>query len=147
MDARLTINGVERVLGHKALESVAFWLEDEPENSEIFHELAGSGSSEVRAAVAGNTHLSRETFRRLIEDTSVEVLRTIIVSDEARAHMTRRDLECLIAAGDRDILTALANDLESFSGTFQICEKEWLCERLARHSDPAVRFGLAKNTA
>ena len=86
MNAKLIINNIEVTLGHRQLEDLVFGLNDEPAMRDVFHELAKSSSSEVRNDIAGNRHLSVKTRRLMIADTSLEVMRTVIVSDEARHH-------------------------------------------------------------
>ena len=146
MDARLIINDHEVRLGHKGLAEIAYWLEDKPEHSDIFHELAKSECSEVLVCLVDKEHLSRLTVRMLIEESSLEVMRAVVDSKKARRRMTRRDLETYIDFGDCEILTALATHLSDFTEDYEICEPEWLCERLLSQPDPAVRYALAENT-
>ena len=49
--------------------------------------------------------------------------------------MTKEDIERYIESGDSEI------------EDFDICEKEWLCQRLYRAEDPQVRYELASNEA
>ncbi|MEW6078398.1 MAG: hypothetical protein AB1724_11345 [Thermodesulfobacteriota bacterium] len=146
MNAKLMINNYEITLGHKGLEEIAFWLEDAPENSDIFHELAKSESSALLVNLVDKEHLARLTVRMLIEDSSLEVMRAVIDSRHARKHMTRRDMEAYLATGDCELLSTMARDLEYFTEVYEVCEKDWLCEKLAGQKDPGVRFALAENT-
>ncbi len=145
MNAKLIVNDIVVDLGHQALEEIVFFLNDEPAMQDIFNELSKSPSSEIRKNIADNSHLPVHTRRRLIEDTDLEVMRTIIFSDEARQHMTLRDIERYLATGDREILTILADDLTDFTQVHEICETDWLCEKLINQPDPAVRYRLAGN--
>lgn len=146
MNAKLTINDYEITLGHKGLEEIAYWLEDAPENSDLFHELAKSEASAILVNLADKEHLSKLTFRMLIENNSMEVMRAVINSRNARVYMTRRDIENYIDTGDREILTTLANQLTAFTDSNEICEKQWLCNKLVGQPDPSVRYALAENT-
>ena len=58
--------------------------------------------------------------------------------------MTRRDLETYVVEGDCEVLTSLADSLKDFTRVHEICETEWLCEKLIMQTDPAVRFALAE---
>jgi hypothetical protein len=60
--------------------------------------------------------------------------------------MTRRDLENYIDSGDCEIMTSLVTNLDDFTERYEICEKDWLCKKLIKHPDPAVRYALAENT-
>ena len=146
MDAKLTINDIEIALGHKVLEEIVYCLEDDSENSDLFHALAKSESSAILVSLADKAHLSKLTFRMLIEKEAVEVMRAVVDSKSARQYMTRRDIENYIDTGDKEILTTLASRLAAFSDRHEICEREWLCEKLADQPDPAVRLALAENT-
>jgi hypothetical protein len=146
MNAKLKINDYEITLGHKALEDIAFMLEDIPEHRDIFHELAKSESSALLVNLVDKEHLAKLTVRMLIDDSSLEVMRAVIDSRHARKHMTRRDLEAYIATGDGELLSTMARDLEYFTEVYEVCEKDWLCEKLTGQKDPAVRFALAENT-
>lgn len=146
MNAKLTINDHEITLGHKGLEEIVYWLEDAPENSDIFHELAKLESSSLLVNLVDKEHLAKLTVRMLIEDSSLEVMRAVIDSRHARKHMTRRDMEAYLATGDCELLSTMAKDLEYFTEVYEVCEKEWLCEKLAGQKDPGVRFALAENT-
>jgi hypothetical protein len=146
MNAKLSINGVEIVLGHKALTEMTYCLQDNHENSDFFREMAKSNCSELLTALVDKKHLSKLTLRLLIENGSLEVMRAVVCSRNAISHMTRRDIESYISTGDCEILTSLANNIVDFTETYEVCEKEWLCEKLARHSDPAIRYALAENT-
>lgn len=145
MNAKLTINDVEVVLGHKGLADITWWLEDKPANRDLFHELAKSECSEVLVNLVDKENLLKLTTRMLIEDSSLEVMRAVLDSSRAREHMTRRDLESYIAKDDCEILTSLANNLTDFTEAYEICEPEWLCEKLIGQPDPAVRYALAEN--
>ncbi len=145
MDAKLIINDVEVVLGHKGLEEIAFMLEDKAEYSDVYHELARSEYSEILVCLVDKEHLSRLTLRMLIENDSPEVMRAVLDSRRARRHMTRRDLETYMDTDDRAILIAVANNMDDFTDENEICEKSWLCQRLVSRSDPSVRFALAEN--
>lgn len=145
MNARLIINNREVLLGHRHLEEFVFTLDDDPAMREIFHELAKSPSSEIRKDISGNQYLSEETRRLLIADTSLEVMRAIILSDEAQALMTQSDLERYLATGDAEILRALAINLKELARKYKVCDLNWLCENLIRQPDPATRYNLAAN--
>ncbi len=145
MNAKLIINNLAITLGHRQLEEIVFSLHDEPAMRDVFHALAAASSSEIRDDIAGKQNLSVKTRRQLIADTSLEVMRTIINSDEAREHMTLSDLERYLATGDTEILKALADDLNDFTQFHEVCESDWLCEKLINQPDPAVRYSLADN--
>jgi len=145
MNARLIINNIEIVLGFRELEEIAFTLDDSPDKKDVFHELAGSAASEIRNTVASCRHLHRRTIRQLIDDTALEVMRTVITTDKTRRHMTTADMERYLDTGDCDILAALARDLEEVTDIHEVCEKDWLCEKLVHQAEPAVRCALAEN--
>ncbi len=145
MNAKLIINNIGVTLGHRQLEEVVFCLNDEPAMRDVFYELAQSPSSEIRNDIARKRYLSVKTRRQLIADADLEVMRTVIASDEAREHMTLNDLERYMATGDTEILKALADDLSDFTQFNEVCETDWLCEKLINQNDPAVRYSLAEN--
>jgi hypothetical protein len=145
MNARLIINDREVLLGHRHLEEFVFTLNDEPAMREIFHELAKSPASEIRKDIAGNQYLFEETRRRLIADTSLEVMRAIIISDEAQELMTKSDLERYLATGDVEVIRPMALNLKAFTREYKVCDLNWLCENLVRQPDPATRYNLAAN--
>ncbi len=145
MNARLIINNIEIVLGFRELEEIVFTLEDSPDKKAVFHELAGAPSSEIRNTIASCRHLRHRTIRRLIDDTVLEVMRTVISADKIRRHLTTADVERYLDTGDCDILAVLARDLEEFSDIHEVCEKDWLCEKLVHQPEPAVRYALAEN--
>lgn len=146
MKAKLTINDVEIMLGHKTLGEITYCLDDKPEHSDLFRELAKSECNDVLTSLVGKEHLSRPTLRVLIENNSLEVMRDVVDSRRARRFMTRRDLETYIDSGDYEILTSLITNLDDFTERYEICETDWLCKKLIKHPDPAVRYALAENS-
>ena len=145
MDARLIINGVEIKLGHKELVDICYSIEDYARNADIFHELAKSNSSEIRSNIAGNEHLKDETFDMLIQNSSLEIMRTIISRDHFKRRMDKEIIERFIETGDTEILTNIAEDILDCADLYDVCEMDWLCEKLIIKKDPAVRYELAGN--
>ena len=144
MKAKLVINNVEKILGHRELTDLCYCLEDCEGNEEIFHELAKSKSVEIRTLIAGNNHLSDETVDLLMHDSSVEILRAIVSRDHTPLRMKKEDLECFIETGDTEILMNLADRIFEYAD-LEVCEMDWLCEKLLNQEDPAIRYKLAEN--
>jgi len=144
MKAKLVINNVERILGHRELADICYSIKDCEGNEEIFHELAKSKSVEIRTLIASNSNLSDETVDLLMNYSSVEVLRAIISREHARMRMKKEALERFIETGDTEILMNLANRICEYAD-LEVCEMDWLCEKLLKQKDPAIRYKLAKN--
>jgi len=145
MDARLIINGVEIKLGHKELVDICYSIEDYARNVDILHELAKLNSSEIRSNVAGNEHLKDETFDMLIQDSSLEVMRVVICHDHFKKRMDKEIIERFIQTGDTEILTRIAKEIDDYTVLYEVCEMDWLCEKLIVQKDPAVRYKIAGN--
>lgn len=145
MDARLILNGVEIKLGHKELIDICFFIKDCDRNTYIFHELAKSQSPELRAGIADKEHLKDETIDMLLNDSSLEVMRSVIRNDSFKSRMNREILERYIETGDTEILTVIAGDIDDYTDVNDICEMDWLCGRLMIEKDPNVRYELAGN--
>jgi len=145
MDARLTINGVEIKLGHKGLLDISYSIDDCKRNAGVFHELAKSHSSEIRSNVSGNKHLKDKTFDMLLQDSSLEVMRAIICHDHFKKRMDKAIIERFIETGDTEILISIATEIDEFVSLYDVCEMDWLCEKLIVQKDPAVLYELAAN--
>ena len=141
MEAKLVVNDVEVELGHEELDMISGSLSDHEDKSEILYELAKSPSSRVRMNVVYNDAMDEKTAERLIRDTSIDVLRTLVQNSQAQKIVTDQDMERLIAMGDTELLCNIAEKV----GDFDDCDVDALCEMLVAQKDPQVRFRLASN--
>lgn len=142
MQAKLVVNDVEVVLGHEELDVISGALSEHGDRSAILYELAKSPSSQVRMNVVYNDAMDKKTAERLIRDTSIEVLRALIQTDQAQMIMTDEDMDRLIGAGDAELLCHIAEHVDDFDA----CELDVLCEKLVDQKDPQVRKELASNS-
>lgn len=145
MQSSIVVNGVEVSLGHRELENVCWMLEDCEKNREIFHEMATSGFVEIRRHIAGCEHLNSDTFKMLLDDSSIEILRSILVNDKAKEWITMDHIKRYLEIGDTEMMVTLVSDVGFYANEKEVCDMNWLCEQLSNHPDPSVRFALAEN--
>ncbi len=112
---------------------------------DIFHELAQSPSTETRSNIASQKNLHRKTVKLLLSDSQIEVMRTIITRDKFISKMGKDDIDRFIKTGDPEILTDIVRNIDDLTQEYEVCEKDWLCEKLYQQSDPSVRYALAEN--
>ena len=145
MNAELIINNVRLELGHKELNEISYSLEDCKRTKDIFHELAQSTSSEARSNVVLQKNLHRKTVKLLLTDSQIEVMRYMITKDKFISAMKKEDVERFINTSDPEILISIVKNISDLTEIYEVCEKDWLCEKLYQQADPAIRFELASN--
>ena len=145
MKAELIINNTRLELGHKELNEISYVLGDCKKAKDIFHELAQSPSTETRSNIASQKNLHRKTVKLLLSDSQIEVMRTIITKDKFISKMGKEDIDRFINTGDTEILTGLVKNMAELTEEYEVCEKDWLCEKLYQQADPSVRYELADN--
>ena len=143
MKATLTVNNVSLSLGFKALELIADVLPDCEENTDIFHELALSKSSEVRTAVASKAYLMPETAELLLQDSSIMVLCQIIKTDIGKTRLNKSELTRFIELGSVRLLKTIIMELDEIVNEFDCCDMKYLADLLVQHQDPLIRYDLA----
>jgi hypothetical protein len=132
-------------MGHVELENVCWMLEDCQKYTKLYHELAASGYVEIRKHVAGLQYVEGDTFLLLLEDSSIDVLREVVTNDEAKKWIKKEHLERYLELGDTEMVVALAADVDFYANEQEICDLNWLCEKISNHRDPSVRLALAEN--
>ena len=145
MKAELIINNTRLELGHKELNEISYILGDCKKAKDIFHELAQSPSTETRSNIASQKNLHRKTVTLLLSDSQIEVIRTIITRGKFISQMEKEDIDRFINTGDSEILIRLVENMVDLTEKYEVCEKDWLCEKLYQQTDPSVRYGLADN--
>lgn len=145
MKAKLIVNGAELELGHVMLNELSYTLPDEKKSMDIFHELAQSPSGETRSHIASQSCLHPKTVALLLPDTQIEVMRAMAGNDEFISQMTLADVERIINTDDPDILVSIVTAMLDLTESYEVCERDWLCEKLSKYPDPAVRSELAGN--
>ena len=145
MKAKLIINNVEVVLGHKEMLDISLSLDDCHKNEGIFHELAKSECTEIRNSVTNYSHIKLETIDLLLRDKSIDVLRYITNNYRVKSMMIDENIEYLLSTGDTDILSNIASDIDLYVNEFNVCKMDWICNKLINQRDPAVRYELASN--
>jgi hypothetical protein len=145
MKAKLIVNGAELELGHVMLNELSYTLPDVKKSMDIFHELAQSPSCETRSHIASQSCLHSKTVALLLPDTQIEIMRAMADNDQFISQMTLSDVERFINTDDPDILASIMKAMLDLTESYEICERDWLCEKLSKHPDPAVRSELAGN--
>ena len=145
MNAELIINNVRLELGHRELNEISCALDDCERAKDIYHELAQSPSAETRLNIVLQNCLHAKTVRLLLSDSNLNVMRAIISQDQFISKMEKNDIERFINSGDSEILTDIVNNIDDFTEVYEVCEKDWLCEKLYQQTDPSVRYALAEN--
>ena len=145
MHAELIINNVRLELGHRELNEISYALNDCKRTRNIFHELAQSPSAETRSNIVSQKNLHTKTVRLLLADSQIEVMRSMVNQDKFLSRMTKEDIERFINSGDSDILSDIVNNIPELTEEYEVCEKDWLCEKLYQQTDPTVKFKLAEN--
>ncbi|MBC2704288.1 hypothetical protein [Desulfobacula sp.] len=145
MKAELIINNVRLELGHRELNEISYALNDCERTKDIFHELAQSPSADTRSNIVSQNHLHAKTVRLLLSDSQIEVIRSMIDRDQFISLMRKEDIEQFINTGDSEILTDIVDNISDLTDEHEVCEKDWLCEKLYQQADPTIRFKLAEN--
>lgn len=143
MKAELIINNVRLELGHKELNEISYALDDCERTKNIYHELAQSPSTETRSNIVSQNHLHTKTVKLLLSDSQVEVMRSMFSQDKFISQMRKEDIERFINTGDAEILTDIVRNISDLTEGYEVCEKDWLCEKLYQQADPTIRFKLA----
>jgi len=145
MHAELIINNIRLDLGHRELNEISYALDDCERTKDIFHELAQSPSAETRSNIVSQKHLHTKTVRLLLSDSQIEVMRSMINQDKFLSQMGKDDIERFINTSDSEILSDIVNIISDLTEIYEVCEKDWLCEKLYKQADPTIRFQLAEN--
>ena len=145
MKAELIINNVRLELGHRELNEISYALDDCKRNKNIYHELAQSPSAETRSNIVSQNHLHAKTVRLLLSDPQIEVMRSMVDRDKFISRMKKEDIERFINTGDSEILSDIVDNISDLTDEHEVCEKDWLCEKLYQQADPTIRFKLAEN--
>jgi hypothetical protein len=147
MKGALIINNVRLEIGHEILNMLSYSLDDNKKTMDIAHELAQSPCCETRSHIASRRCLHKKTVTKLMLDTQIEVMRAMIENDIFLSRMMLVDVERFIDADDPEVLAAIVNAMTDLTETYEVCERDWLCEQLFQHPDPCVRFKLADSKA
>jgi hypothetical protein len=145
MEATLIINNIKLDLGHRELNEISYALGDCDRTKDIYHELAQSPSAETRSNIVSQSHLHTKTVKLLLSDSQIEVMRSMINQDKFISKMRKEDIERFINTGDAEILTDIVRNIDDLTQEYEVCEKDWLCEKLYQQADPSVRYELADN--
>ena len=145
MNAELIINNVRLELGHRELNEISYALDDCVMAKDIYHELAQSPSAETRLNIVLQNCLHAKTVRLLLTDSKMDVIRSMINQDQFISQMGKDDIERFINSGDSEILTDIVRHIDNFTEIYEVCEKDWLCEKLYQQTDPSIRYALAEN--
>ena len=145
MKAELIINHVRLELGHKELNEISYALDDCERNKDIYHELAQSPSAETRSNIVSQKNLHIKTVRLLLSDPQIEVMRSMVDRDKFISRMKKEDVERFMNSGDSEILSDIVDNISDLTDEHEVCEKDWLCEKLYQQADPTIRFKLAEN--
>lgn len=144
MKAELIINNTTLKLGHKELNEISYILDDCPTTKDIYHEMAQLASTETRTNIASQNYLHKKTIALLMSDSQTDVMRAVTSRDKFISEMTKEDIEKFIATGDSEILTNIVENISELTEEYEICEKDWLCEKLFQQiTDPLVKYELA----
>jgi len=145
MKAELIINNVRLEIGHRELNEISYALNDCERNKNIYHELAQSPSAETRSNIVSQNHLHTKTVRLLLSDPQIEVMRAMVDQDKFISRIRKEDIERFINTGDSEILSDIVGNISDLTDEHEVCEKDWLCEKLYQQADPTIRFKLAEN--
>ena len=146
MKTTLIVGKVKVDLGYSIIQNIISSLEDIKENKEIFDTFAAHPSHEIRSEVAYKEHISADTIQSLAKDSSIDVVRRIISNNSAYAVLDLKTIQSIIA---RDIVCAsdIASSVDRWNPEQdQNYEVKDLVEILIKHSDPIVRYNLARNS-
>jgi len=130
MTAELIINNIRLELGHKELNEISYALDDCKRTRDIYHELAQSPSAETRSNIVSTKNLHAKTVRLLLSDSQIEVMRFMIRKDKFISAMKKEDIERFINTSDSEILISIGNKISELTEEYEVCEKDWLCEKL-----------------
>ncbi len=145
MKAELIVNNVKVELGHKEINELSYIFEKDPKYKDLFHELAQSPCTETRAHVASQDYLHRKTIRSLVMDDQIEVMRSVVNKGVCVTGMEKEDVERYVNTVDYEVVSGLINLMEDLTDEYEVCEKDWLCEKIAHLSDPSIRLELAES--
>ena len=145
MKGELIINNVRLELGYGMLNDLSYSLDDSKMSRGIFHELAKSPCCETRSYIASRNNLYPKTVTILLPDQQINVMRAMVENDNFISQMNKTDVERFIHTGDPEILTGIVNAMSDLTEIYDVCERDWLCEKFYQHPDPAVRYELANN--
>lgn len=145
MKITVKANGVETILGYSEIEGLFGVIEDCEKNAEFFSELSESESVSVRSRLASLKHILPSAMQLLIQDKYREVMSSIVENNSSTPYLKKSDLERYIETGDTEILTSIAYNIGRFTEEYDICDLNWLCEKLSNSVEPIVRHILSEN--
>lgn len=139
MNITISINSTETVeINYETAATIAAELADEEENAAFLSMLAKHPNSDVRCVVAYKTCLMRGVLRKLAQDSSIEVVKSVANNDLALATF---DLALIRGMIDRDVSVALTIVYSLHSVVEDI--RGEVIDYLLLHDDPKVK-DLAK---
>lgn len=127
-------------LGAEALARLAGSLPDNAENSELFHHLAQSPSSDVRTEIAYRDNISEATVELLAHDPAIDVRRRVCGQTPFSEWATTETIVELVNA-DIDCAKTIAGRISEYSNA----DANVIAAAIMQHSDPDVRNALASS--
>jgi len=134
MKISLSINSEKYIdLAFDVTAAIVNQLDDNEQNIPVYSTLAEHSSSEVRSAIAYKSCLPRKIFKRLAEDSSIEVVKVIATNITA---LEMFDLHLIRNMIDRDVSIAItiANSLYAMNEEV----RGEVIDYLMLHNDPQV---------
>ncbi|MEQ1532591.1 MAG: hypothetical protein HOO97_01660 [Sideroxydans sp.] len=114
-------------------------LEDAPIYANFYEALAAHPSSQIRAEVASKTCLLVDTYERLAQDSSIEVVRRFMGNTAALLSISTETLKTMIG---RDI--SIASELVSWGVDEMDTERRGIViTELIKYDDPIIRDAIA----
>lgn len=128
-------HGVAIDLPYAVVADIVGSLEDAPIYANFYEELVAHPSSRIRADVASKTCLLADTYERLAQDSSIEVMQRIVGNSVALASISTETLKTMIG---RDV--SIANELVSW-GLDEMDSKRrgGVVTELLKYNDPIIR--------
>lgn len=127
-------------LGAEALARLAGSLPDNPENTQLFHHLAQSASSDVRTEIAYRDNLNEDTVELLSCDPAIDVRRRLCGQTPFSEWATTEMIIELVNA-DIDCAKTIAGRISEYSNA----DVNLIAAVVMQHSDPDVRNSLASS--
>lgn len=131
--------GLTTELPHAAVADMVYSFENSPIYANLFEELAGHPSSQVRASVAFKTCLLANTYEQLAQDSSIEVVQRIMGNSTALHSISTESLKTMIS---RDI--SIASELVTWGLDEMDTERRGVViTELLKYDDPIIRDAIA----
>jgi len=129
-----------KALSYEDVYGIISGLQDNDGNSKIFEVASKHAASNVREQAASKDHLSEVAIKALVNDPSINVVRSLVRSQKFKGSVDQKTLEMLIDR-DPEVAQSIAGDLDSFSEA----DQNSLAQKLASHSDLTVLNALASS--